>query len=86
MKACFTKNTKTKNKKNKFKGPKKRNIYYLRQVLNPGPSTKKLDALPIVPRKPAANEMVNLSSLNLLPMKFCWSTPFEASKALFIKN
>ena len=71
MKACFTKNT-TKNKKNK-------------RVLNPGSPAYELDALPFAPRKPATDESVNLSSLNLLPMKFCRSPPFEASRA-FIKN
>ena len=85
MKASFMKNTKTEKKK-KQKDQKKRKKYYLRQVSNPGSPTYELDALPTVPRKPAPNQGVNLSSLTLLPMKSCWSMPFEASRALFIKN
>ena len=83
MKACFTKNkNKNKNKRTKKKGKK----YFLRQVLNPGPPTRYLNALPTAPRNPATDECGNLLVLILLPMKFCRSTPFEASRALFIKN
>ena len=59
MKACFTKKYPKKIEKNKR--TKKRKKYYLRQVLNPGPPTYDLDALPIAPRKPAPNEIVNLT-------------------------
>ena len=35
MKACFTKNTKTKNKKNKFKGPKKKKNILPKKSIEP---------------------------------------------------
>ena len=82
----FYEKYKKKKQTNKRTKTEKRKKYYLKQVLNPGPPTYQLDALPIAPRKPAPKVIVNLSHLNLLPMKFCRSTPFEASRALFIKN
>ena len=76
MKICLRKKKqqiKTRQKDKK----KKRKERIQRRESNPGPLTCRVDALSIAQRQ---------LTLRVLPMKFCWLTPFEAGRVLFMKN